>query len=109
MGMIENFEAMLASGQDNALLRYSLGAAYLKEGEPDKAVEHLEQAVRQDPEYSAAWKTYAGALAARGDAGAAVNAYRTGIAVAEKKGDIQAAREMKVFLRRLEKQGPGHD
>ena len=32
MGMIENFERMLASGQDNALLRFSLGNAYLQAG-----------------------------------------------------------------------------
>jgi len=31
----------------------------------------------------------------------AIKAYETGIKVADKKGDIQAAKEMKVFLKRL--------
>jgi hypothetical protein len=40
----------------------------------------------------------------------ALEAYRSGIAVAEAKGDKQAAREMSVFARRLEKKllGPAN-
>ena len=41
-----------------------------------------------------------------GDASGALAAYERGIAVAETKGDIQAAKEMKVFARRLRK-APG--
>lgn len=103
MGMIENFEAMLASGQDNALLRYSLGNAYLKAGDSGRAVEHLAEAVRQEPRYSAAWKAYGKALAEADRPDQAMQAYRSGIATAEAKGDIQAAKEMRVFLRRLQK------
>ena len=33
MSGLENFLAMLASGRDNALLRFSLGNEYLKQGE----------------------------------------------------------------------------
>ena len=104
MNMIERFEAMLATGQDSALLRFSLGNAYLKEGVTDKAVQHLQQAVAQDPDYSAAWKLYGKALAEVGKLDEAMQAYRTGIQTAQAKGDIQAAKEMQVFLRRLEKQ-----
>ena len=105
MGMIENFEAMLASGQDNALLRYSLGNAYLKAGDPARAVAHLGEAVRQDPGYSAAWKAYGKALGEAGRSAEAAEAYRRGIEAAEERGDIQAAKEMRVFLKRLEKAG----
>ena len=38
---------------------------------------------------------------------ASLAAYREGIAVAEAKGDIQAAKEMKVFARRLERAASG--
>jgi predicted Zn-dependent protease len=103
VGVIENFEAMLAAGQDNALLRYGLGNAYLREGNTEKAVLHLQQAVRFDPAYSAAWKLYGKALAEAGMTHEAAQAYRTGIGVAQTRGDIQAAKEMKVFLKRLEK------
>ena len=103
MGMIENFEKMLQGGQDNALLRYSLGNEYLKAGNAAVAAQHLGRAVEHDPNYSAAWKIFGKALAEAGDSSAAMDAYRRGIEVAERKGDKQAAKEMQVFLRRLEK------
>jgi len=102
MSIVENLEAMLAAGREDALLRFSLGNAYLKE-QPALAAEHLARAVELDPGYSAAWKIYGKALAADGREDEAKDAYRSGIAAAERKGDIQAAKEMKVFLRRLEK------
>ena len=101
--MIEKLEAMLASGQDSALLRFSLGTAYLKQENIEQAALHLQQAVHQDPEYSAAWKAYGKALTRLGRMDAAQQAYQAGIAVAEKKGDIQAAKEMRVFLKRIQK------
>ncbi len=103
MGMIENLEAMLANGRDNALLRFSLGSALLGDGDAEQAAGHLAEAVRQDPEYSAAWKVYGKALQALGEPGEAMRAYEKGIAAAENKGDKQAAKEMRVFLRRLQK------
>jgi len=103
MGMIDNLEGMLARGQDNALLRYSLGSEYLKAGDCETAVAHLAQAVAQDPQYSAAWKLYGKALAAAGRDAEALTVFDQGIAVAEAKGDIQAAKEMKVFRKRAQK------
>jgi Tfp pilus assembly protein PilF len=109
MGTIENFEAMLAGGQDSALLRYGLGSEYLKSGQNEKAAEHLADAVRQDPGYSAAWKLYGKALAACGRHREALTAYDRGIGTAEEKGDIQAAKEMRVFRKRAEKALAGPD
>ena len=103
MGMVENLEAMLASGQDNALLRFTLGSALLKEGEVARAVEHLRLAVEQDPDYSAAWKVYGKALQSLGDQRAARAVFESGIAAATQKGDLQAAKEMTVFLKRAQK------
>lgn len=104
-GLVDNLRAMLASGQDNALLRFSLGSALLKDGDAAGAVEHLAEALRQDPGYSAAWKLYGKALQAVGDTQAAAGAFEQGIMVAESKGDKQAAKEMAVFLRRLRRDG----
>lgn len=103
MAIIDNFEKLLAGGQDTALLRYSLGNEYLKAGDAATAVTHLRRALEHDGAYSAAWKLLGKALAEAGDANAAMAAYRTGIDVAERKGDKQAAKEMQVFLKRLEK------
>ena len=99
---IENLERLLAQGPDSALLRFSLGSAYM-DSSPTTAAEHLQRAVELDPEYSAAWKALGKALAAAGDTAAAAAAYERGIDVAESKGDVQAAKEMRVFLKRLKK------
>jgi Tfp pilus assembly protein PilF len=99
--IIKNLEAMLEKGQDNALLRYSLGNEYLKEKNFEAATAHLAKAVELDPDYSAAWKLYGKALVANDQIENAINTYETGIKVAKNKGDIQAAKEMKVFLKRL--------
>jgi len=104
MAAIDNFEAMLSQGRDNALLRYSLGNEYFKQGDAVKAAEHLRRAVGHDPKYSAAWKLLGKALADAEDWNEALAAYRQGIAVAEARGDKQAAKEMAVFARRIERQ-----
>ena len=103
MAILDNLEAMLARGQDTALLRYSLGGEYLKLNQFDKAAEHLRQAVAKDPKYSAAWKLLGKALADAGHNDEAIKAYEDGIKIAEEKGDKQAAKEMTVFLKRLQK------
>ena len=104
MSAIDNFEAMLAQGRDNALLRFSLGNEYLKQGDAVRAAEHLRRAVEHDTQYSAAWKLLGKALTDSAAWSEALAAYRQGIAVAEARGDKQAAREMGVFARRIEKQ-----
>lgn len=103
----QRFEALLAAGKDSALLRFGLGMEYLKAGDAARAAGHLRSAVAQDPQYSAAWKLLGKALAEAGELSAAMDAYRSGIAAAERRGDKQAAREMGVFLRRLERPAPG--
>lgn len=103
MDLIDSLETMLAQGRDGALLRYGLGNEYHKRRQYTSAIAHLRQAVALDPQYSAAWKLLGVACADAGDAVAAAEAYTRGIAVAEAKGDIQAAKEMRVFLKRLKK------
>lgn len=101
--LLPNLLNMLTAGRDNALLRFSLGSEYLKAGDCAQAVEHLRAAVKHDPAYSAAWKLLGRALDENGQAQDALAAYRQGINVAENKGDKQAAKEMTVFARRIEK------
>ena len=105
--LIANFEKILASGKDTALLRFGLGNAYLDTGNPAPAVPHLRRAIELDSGYSAAWKLLGRALAASGDRAGAIDTYTKGIAIAESKGDKQAMKEMQVFLKRLER--PEHD
>jgi Tfp pilus assembly protein PilF len=101
---IQNLESMLERGQDNALLRFALGSAFLKYGKYAEAAIHLAKAVEFDPGYSAAWKLYGKALQHQDKLAEAGDVYQKGIKAAENKGDIQAAKEMKVFLKRLKQQ-----
>ena len=103
MDPAERFEALLASGKDDALLRFGLGMHYLRAGDAPRAAEHLRAAVTHDPRYSAAWKLLGKALEAAGDSEAAAAAYRSGIEAATERGDKQAAKEMTVFAKRIEK------
>ena len=95
--------AMLEKGQDNALLRYSLGNAYLEQEDYATATEHFAKAIEHDEGYSAAWKGYGKALVGLDNLQRAAEVYAQGIAIAEQKGDKQTAKEMQVFLKRVQK------
>jgi len=101
--MLTNLLKLVGTSRDGALLRFSLGNEYLKLDESDNAILHLREAVMRDPGYSAAWKLLGRALADAGRNAEALAAYRQGITVAEARGDKQAAKEMTVFARRVEK------
>lgn len=98
---INALKNMLAQGQDNLLLRFGLGQALLNNNQYEEAIEHFRKALDFDPQHSAAWKLLGKALAANAQTSEAIKTYERGIVVAEDKGDIQAAKEMKVFLKRL--------
>lgn len=100
---IDKLLKLIGTARDGALLRFSLGSEYLKLQEFEHAAASLRAAVERDPKYSAAWKLLGTALARSGRSGQALEAYRQGIAVAESRGDKQAAKEMTVFARRLAK------
>jgi Tfp pilus assembly protein PilF len=101
--VISNLEKLLSEGKESALLRFSLGSEYFKLSENWVAVFQLKRALELDPNYSAAWKLLAVALASGGVLNEALNTCRRGIEVARQHGDLQAAKEMTVFARRLAK------
>jgi Tfp pilus assembly protein PilF len=105
--LIANLEALLAQGNDAPSLRFALATRYLAAGDTAAAVRHAEAAVALDAAYSAGWKVLGQARAAAGDELGAGESFRRGIEVAEARGDQQAAKEMKVFLRRIEKRKSG--
>jgi predicted Zn-dependent protease len=101
--LIANLEGLLAKGNDAPPLRFALATRYLAAGDAVAAVRHAEACVALDADYSAGWKVLGQARAAAGDKTGAIESYRRGISVAGARGDRQAAKEMQVFLRRLEK------
>jgi predicted Zn-dependent protease len=115
MTTLDNLFKLVGTPRDGALLRFSLGNELLKTGDAAGAVVQLRAAVEMDPHYSAAWKLLGKALTDANEPQEALVSYRRGIAVAEARGDIQAAKEMKVFAKRIEHaaestgEGPGID
>lgn len=101
MNRLESLRALLGGPRDDARLRFSLGSELLDSGDADAAVTHLRAALERKPDHSAAWKLLGKACLANGDALGAADAWRQGIAVAEARGEVQAAKEMRVFLQRL--------
>lgn len=99
--ILNNLKTLLGTERENSLLHHSIGNEYFKLQDFDHAETHFRQALSLDPQFSAAWKLLGKTLAAAGKPLEAVGVYNQGIGVAEKKGDIQAAREMKVFMKRL--------
>ncbi len=102
---VERLRALCGGPRDGALLRFSLGSALLGAGAPADAAIELRRAVEFDPAYSAAWKLLGRALAEAGDTAQARHAWRDGIAAAGRAGDVQAQKEMQVFVRRLDRGG----
>ena len=103
MKLIENLEKMLADGKDDAMLRFGLGNAYFQNKDYAKASEHLARALEFDQGYSAAWKLLGKTYMQLNDLEMARQTFDKGIGQAEEKGDKQAAREMQVFLKKIEK------
>lgn len=101
--MIANLEKMLAQGGDSASLRFALASKYFEQGELTRAAEHAELAVELDADYSAAWRLLGRIQSEAGETDRAKRTFEHGIEVAEKRGDRQVAREMQVFLKRLER------
>lgn len=94
---------MLEQGQDNLLLRFGLGKAMLDADMAGDAIEHFLKAIEFSPEHSASWKLLGNAYASISQLDDAIRTYTCGIEIAEKKGDIQTAKEMRVFLNRIQK------
>ncbi len=100
MATIATFEKMLEQGTDSALLRYSLGNAYVAESRQSEAIDHLRKAIELDRQYSAAWKLLGRCYMDTRDYTNAAATYEAGIEVADSNGDLQARKEMEVFLKR---------
>jgi Flp pilus assembly protein TadD len=102
-GRKQRLERATAEGKDTALTRFALGKILLEQGNSAAAVIHFQRAVELRADYAAAWAQPGRAWTTSGKVDEAMKSYRDGIAVAERLGEIQAALQMKVFLKRLEK------
>jgi predicted Zn-dependent protease len=101
--MLDALMRLVDTPRDGAMLRFGIANELMHQNRLAEAEAQLRQALVMKPDYSAAWKLLGKVLVAAAKPDAARLAYQDGIAVAELKGDLQAAKEMGVFLRRLDK------
>lgn len=98
---VKELEALIKQNPDNVLMHYTLGIEYLRAEELGKAIGALSKAIELQPDYSAAYRELGKALVKLNSNKEAKEIFNKGIAVAEEKGDIQTAKEMRVFLKRI--------
>jgi tetratricopeptide (TPR) repeat protein len=80
---------------------FLLGRELASAGRAREAIAAFESALAAKPDYTAAYRQLGNALEADGRYDDAAATYRRGIEVAEKTHDIQTAKEMNAFLKRL--------
>jgi predicted Zn-dependent protease len=102
---ITELEELLRDEPDDPLLLLTLGKEYLDGGDPARALPVLERVVAVDPDYTAAYRYLGSALERVGRRDEAIAAWERGVAVADRTGDLQAGKEMQIFLTRLRGRG----
>jgi predicted Zn-dependent protease len=102
MSELNIMETMLGDGQDNALIRFTMGSAFIKHKKYEQAVEQLAKAVELEPGYTAAWLKYAQALLESGRLDECITTLEKGISVADRKNDTQSFKKMQELLNSLQ-------
>jgi len=99
---VAQFQELIALEPNDTMLRFGLGELYIDARDFARAAEQFAEIVRLDPQYSAAYRYLGQSYAALDKRSEAVEVFTRGIAIAEARGDLQTAKEMQVFLRRLD-------
>ncbi len=102
---VASFQKLLESRPDEPLVLYGLGRELIRLERFDEAARALGHAVEVNPDYTACYRELGRALVGAGRDEEADGVYRKGIETAERTGDLQAGKEMGVFLKRLKKPG----
>lgn len=94
-------EESLAADPTDTFLRYGLAVQCLREGDTDEGRARLHALLADHPDEVAAYQQLGQSYAEAGEAGAAAEALRAGIARARGRGDGHAAAEMEGLLTTL--------
>lgn len=100
------FEEVLEIDPDDPLATFGMGTAYIQLNEYAKAVPFLQRATRVNKDYSAAYLNLGKCHEFLGQADEAREAFRKGIEVATRKGDLMPLREMERRLKSLAAPSP---
>jgi tetratricopeptide (TPR) repeat protein len=95
--------ALAAESPDDATTQFLLGRELASAGHADEAAAAFAAAIVADADYAAAYRQLGNALETAGRRDEAADAYRRGVVVADRTNDLQAGKEMRAFLKRLER------
>ena len=98
---IERFKQVIDLDPTDVLGYFSLGNAYLDAYKKDLARQTFEKAVEVDAEHSSSYYGLGQAWESLGNKEKAIEIYKQGIFVADKKGDIMTQRKMEARIRKL--------
>ncbi len=98
---IQRFKAIIELDPDDVLGHFGVGKASLDLKRYREAVTHFENVLKIEKHYSVAWANLGRAYAALGEEEEARKTFEKGIQIAEEKGDLMPARDMKVRLEKL--------
>ncbi len=101
MEKIERFKQVIELDPLDVLGYFSLGNAYLDVYKKDLARQTFEKAVQVDPDHSSSYYGLGQSWESLGNKEKAVEIYKQGIVIADKKGDIMTQRKMEARIRTL--------
>ena len=99
---IQQLEEVIGDNSENAFLQYSLGHEYLEIEDIKNAIPKLEKAIQLQDTYSAPYRALGKALSLDARIDEAKDIFLRGIKIANERGDLQTAKEMAVFLKRID-------
>lgn len=103
---IRMFEEVLEIDPEDPIATFGMGSAYIQLNEYANAIPYLERATQVQKDYSAAYLNLGKCHEFLKHTEEAIAAYREGIAVAARKGDLMPMREMERRLKSLEEGAP---
>jgi tetratricopeptide (TPR) repeat protein len=101
------FQKLIEKDPENPMILFSLGNELFKEEKYEEAKGHLSKAVENKPDYSVAFRTLGRTHFELGEYEEARKIFERGKSVARENGDLQTAKEIDVFMKRLEKRERG--
>lgn len=99
---MQTLRQMLEKSPDDTFLLYAIALEHKKHSDFPQALEYLNRVLEKDPTYAVAYHQAGLVHELAGDMESARKAYRDGMAVAERKGDLHAKEEMHAALMLIE-------
>lgn len=94
----EMFRQVLEIDAEDTLANFGLGNLSVERGDFDQAIKHLEEVIRADAKYSAAYLPLGQAYLGAKRKDDALKIWKEGIAIAAAKGDLMPANQMQALL-----------